>query len=170
MKLTDKQIKEWVAFFSKENRLPSLKIPCNTCDKSVTLGHGNLLKRVVKFKGVENLLRSFECRKCYRTTNQKTKEIKKKVRREKKQKKENILTKSHVFVYKGPETIILKDNPEYVAKLTASECWRPDIYLDNDRTCDTCSLHKHCACPIKTLLKDGAKRRPAPAKEIIRRK
>ena len=85
MKLTDKQVKEWTSFVIRENRLPSSKIPCNKCEGSATLVHGNLLKRVIKFKGVENLLKSFECRKCHNATKKQTKEIKRKIKKEKKQ-------------------------------------------------------------------------------------
>ena len=40
-------------------------------------------------------------------------------------------------------------NKEQVKKLTEGACWRPDIYLNNERACNGCYLFEHCACPIK---------------------
>jgi hypothetical protein len=34
-------------------------------------------------------------------------------------------------------------------ELTKNMCIRPDIYLDNDRTCDYCSINEHCSCMLK---------------------
>ena len=42
---------------------------------------------------------------------------------------------------------------EHVAILTRGACWRPDYYLDNDRTCVVCPLFKDCECRIKKMPK-----------------
>ena len=58
--------------------------------------------------------------------------------------------------YKNPETInntkknLLKTK-EGIINLTESSCIRPDIYLDNDRTCNGCPYFDHCVCSIKRL-------------------
>jgi hypothetical protein len=36
-----------------------------------------------------------------------------------------------------------------VEKITESACLRPDIYLNNERACNGCSIFEYCACPIK---------------------
>jgi len=36
-----------------------------------------------------------------------------------------------------------------IAKLTESACLRPDIYLNNERACNGCSVFEYCACPVK---------------------
>ena len=45
------------------------------------------------------------------------------------------------------------NKPEHVAILTRGACWRPDYYLDNDRTCVVCPLFKDCECRIKKMPK-----------------
>lgn len=42
---------------------------------------------------------------------------------------------------------------------TQFSCVRPDIYLDNDRTCDFCKLNKYCICPIKKFSKEYKKQK-----------
>jgi hypothetical protein len=45
----------------------------------------------------------------------------------------------------------LLKSKEGIANLTASSCIRPDIYLDNDRTCNGCPYFNDCVCSIKRL-------------------
>jgi hypothetical protein len=45
--------------------------------------------------------------------------------------------------------INLVENKRVCAETTARACWRPDIYLDNDKWCNGCSLFEACACEIK---------------------
>ncbi len=44
-------------------------------------------------------------------------------------------------------------NPEQVKKLTTGSCLRPDIYLNNRRSCEGCGFFEYCACEIKKLAK-----------------
>jgi len=46
------------------------------------------------------------------------------------------------------------NNPGDVQYLTQDTCWRPDIYLDNDHSCNTCYLKDHCLCPLKKIKKN----------------
>ena len=45
------------------------------------------------------------------------------------------------------------NNPGDVQYLTQDSCWRPDIYLDNDSSCNECYLKEHCLCPLKKIKK-----------------
>lgn len=56
------------------------------------------------------------------------------------------------FQYK-PVIIDLTKNAKACESETVGSCWRPDIFLNNNRTCDNCSLVTHCACPSKRLAK-----------------
>lgn len=156
MKLTDSVIKEWSEEYKTTNSLPSKKVPCTSCEAEVTMFSVNLHNRVSKFGGIENLLTTFKCRSC--STSPKptvVKVIKKKMEKEVKQ--EDI--KTHIYIPKPPTVINLLENPEEAAKLTYTECMRPDIFLDNNRSCDFCSLINICSCPIKCHSSDVREKR-----------
>ena len=61
------------------------------------------------------------------------------------------------YTYK-PNLINLAKNAEECKKATIGTCFRPDIYLDNDRTCDLCSLVENCSCVLKQLSKKKQKK------------
>jgi hypothetical protein len=42
---------------------------------------------------------------------------------------------------------------EGIKMVTQNACIRPDIYLDNDRTCDYCMYYEDCACNLKKVSK-----------------
>ena len=151
MKLTEEEIEKWVKFYKKHKKFPSLKIPCVKCENTVTLSYSNLTDRIEKFNGAVNLLKQFQCRKCLYSVRNETKLKIKKIKKAKKAKKEEILSKTYIYIPKEKEIIDLVQNPEYTAKLTATECWRPDIFLNNDRSCNSCSLKDICTCSIKSL-------------------
>lgn len=48
-------------------------------------------------------------------------------------------------------TVSLLENKEVAEHVTKSSCWRPDIYLDNDRFCNGCIIYENCCCPIKRI-------------------
>lgn len=171
MKLKDKSFNfdTWIKYYTKYKKFPLLKVPCTKCSKGITLTHDNLTERIKKFGGPENLLKSIECRTCLHSIKKERKALLKRKKKEKLLKKEEILNKTYIYVPKEKEVIILNKNPEYTAKITATECIRPDIYLDNDRSCDNCSIHEHCACPIKRLGKQSPKKREESSTSIKRK-
>lgn len=59
---------------------------------------------------------------------------------------------NYKFTYK-PESINLVKDVEETKKLTNGTCLRPDLYLDNDGTCDNCYIFNNCVCSIKKLKK-----------------
>jgi urocanate hydratase len=69
---------------------------------------------------------------------------------------ENLLhaAKEYKFSYK-PIRVNFK-NKEEVSSMTNGTCIRPDLYLNNDNSCVTCSLYENCACSLKNL---GKKKR-----------
>ena len=61
---------------------------------------------------------------------------------------------SSSYEYKyNPKEIDLVVNAAWCAKITETNCWRPDIFLDNDRTCNLCQLYDNCACLLKNRKK-----------------
>jgi hypothetical protein len=49
----------------------------------------------------------------------------------------------------NPSEIDLVTNTAWCKKITSSNCWRPDIFLDNDRSCGDCKLYDNCDCSLK---------------------
>lgn len=86
------------------------------------------------------------------------KEKVKRVKKEKKITREQIVTtlkehaKEFTFSY-SPEVIDLVINAEACKRETSNSCWRPDIFLNNDRSCNNCALVAHCACPSRRIAK-----------------
>jgi hypothetical protein len=60
--------------------------------------------------------------------------------------------KEYKFNYK-PASINLVKDVEETKRLTDGTCLRPDIYLDNDGSCDGCYIFNNCICGIKKLKK-----------------
>lgn len=84
------------------------------------------------------------------------KEKTKRAKKEKRITREQIVStlKEHAreftFSY-NPEIIDLVKNAEACKRETGNSCWRPDIFLNNDRTCNNCVLVENCACPARRL-------------------
>jgi hypothetical protein len=166
-----KNLKEWVAFYSEHERLPSTKILCSSCKKKATSMFGDNLKRTLpKFGSIEGLLTKFECSDC-RKAKAPVKEKKVKVPKRSNSEDGSITEKSN----SGKEYLTLdeiedrkekiratlpKFNPDFkpipydlnneddVIELTKSACQRPDIFLDYG--CPECPFYKYCACAVKT--------------------
>lgn len=58
--------------------------------------------------------------------------------------------KEFTFAY-APVVVDLAKNPDECAVATHDTCLRPDIYLNNNRTCNNCSIVEHCKCPCRRL-------------------
>jgi hypothetical protein len=171
-----KNLKEWVAFYSEHERLPSTKILCSSCKKKATSMFGDNLKRTLpKFGSIEGLLTKFECSDC-RKAKEPVKEKKVKVPRGSKAKRVNGAEDSNTAGgntasdYVSVDDIedrkekvrktLPKFNPDAkpskidfsdadsVAELTRGACQRADIYLDAG--CPECPLYKFCACASKS--------------------
>jgi hypothetical protein len=55
---------------------------------------------------------------------------------------------AYIVKPRAPQYIDLT-NEKQVAELTKSSCLRPDIFLNNDRSCNLCHIYQLCKCPIK---------------------
>jgi|688.fasta_scaffold414520_2 hypothetical protein len=141
----------WIKCYNDTGKLPEQKVPCTKCGNGVTMFSSNLTNRVAKFGSIDNLLNSFICKQCSSVGKpQKVKRVSKP--REKKVAVEVIYD---IPIYKGHvrKSIVLLDNPEMCREVTSSACFRPDLYLNADRTCDDCNLFNNCGCAIKKLSK-----------------
>jgi hypothetical protein len=144
--------KDWVECYNKTGKLPSLKLPCTTCDGSSTCFGSNLDGKIKKYGGLDTLLDTFKCRSCVSASKPK-KEKKVSVRlikrKEKEAKKELPIPQVKQFV---PRNVLLKDAPDLQDSMSASgSCLRPDIFLNSGRACDSCPYVENCNATCKTL-------------------
>lgn len=171
-----KNLKDWVAFYNANERLPSTKILCACCKKKATSMFGDNLKRTLpRFGSIEALLSKFECSDC-RKAKAPVKEKKVKVPRGNKSKHGNSAADSNIAEGNSPVGYMSVDDiedrkekvrktlprfnpdskpskidfndPDQVAELTRGACQRPDIYLDAG--CPECPMYKLCACASKS--------------------
>ena len=173
-------VTDWIESYTQTGKLPELRIPCisEDCDVTTTCFGSNLEGRIKKTEGgLRALLTTFKCRSCRGGASGKTvrmtmkdgvpvqraakavrKNTKKAAKEEHVEQLKQALRSATMNVNAVPQRISFQD-PEAVRQLTERACQRPDIYLDNDRACDGCSLYEHCACASKQLLADTGRKK-----------
>jgi hypothetical protein len=130
---------------------------CVKCQGKTTAFGTNLQGKIQKAGGLEPLLTSFVCRTC-RTADKppripKAPKRNRKVSRE--SRKADLLKNLPKMNFTRQEPIVLVQNPEYAAEVTAHSCVRPDVFLDSQRSCDFCSLYEVCKAPNRRLSSQG---------------
>jgi hypothetical protein len=65
--------------------------------------------------------------------------------------------REYVFQY-NPQIIDLTKNAEECKRATTGVCLRPDIFLNNNRSCHNCAIYEHCACSSKHIDKKFLKK------------
>lgn len=169
-----KNLKDWVAFYKENERLPNQKITCSVCKTKQTSMFGDNLKRTLpRFGSIEKLLSSFECKDCRKPLKDPVEKPKKeKVRKVKEvgntaggnsaegymtvddieDRKEKVrATLPKIDPDAKPTKIDFKD-ADSVAELTKGVCQRPDIFLDAG--CKYCPLAEFCKCNSKDMKRD----------------
>ena len=137
---------EWIKCYNETGKLPEKMVPCSKCGTGVTMFSVNLTNRVAKFGGIDNLLTTFKCKSCSSVNKPQ------KVKRVSKPKEPKItIEKYDIPVYSGYTKTLVNLN-ETKSDVT-NTCWRPDLYLNADKTCDDCSLFTNCNCHLKKLSK-----------------
>jgi len=151
-------IKAEEALLKQTGRLSSHPhIFCIVCEGKTTAFGSNLENKVSKAGGLEELLSTFKCRQCRNVG--KTPRLPKAPKRNKgvsKQSKAAALVKDlPKMQFSERKPIVLVDNPEFAAKVTAHSCVRPDVFLDSNRSCDFCALYEVCKAPNRRLSSQG---------------
>ena len=126
---------------------------CSCCGSKTTMFGTNLISRIAQYGSLEKLLTEFKCKSC-RSVGKAPKVVRVKKARPKKliiEKNEDQRYDIPVFKNEPPQSIDLVTNADVCRDLTRNQCWRPDIYLNNARTCDKCSLHKNCSSKLRRL-------------------
>jgi hypothetical protein len=145
--------KEQLESYKKNGHLLNKKIQCNKCGTDITCFGSNLSGKISKFSSIEKLLENFVCRSC--TSSSKPKKIV--VKAEKKPvkiAKEDIVYDVPKMKFSIKRDVLLSEAPDLIESVSKNgSCIRPDIYLNNDRSCDGCSLYTSCLASIKNLSK-----------------
>lgn len=158
---------EWVKCYDSTGKLPSINIPCSKCQLGITAAHGNLRSKIEKYGSINKLLESFVCKDC-KSCDEKPRVIKKKdIKKSKhKHKEEDVASvkKDEHGRYNIPAVNLNPERHVYsieeivksqilTEEFTRGACMSPQLYLNNDDTCDKCPLYANCACGIKQLSK-----------------
>jgi hypothetical protein len=137
-------------------------IHCSKCNGKTTAFGTNLQGKIEKAGSLGDLLSSFECRSCRNVGKpQRVPKAPKRKRKETKAYRKQVLLKDlPKMVFSERKPIVLLDNPEYTAQVTAHACQRPDVFLDSNRSCDFCSLYEICKAPNRRLSSQGWQAKP----------
>jgi hypothetical protein len=160
-----KQINEWVECFEKNKKLPEKQVPCSKCDSKVTMWSTNLTNRLTKFRGIRDLLTNFTCRDCGPKKAKVAVVVKAKAPKVKKEIVviEPVVSEVKETKYnrlpavKSGTVIDLVVDAEYCKIYTEGACVRPDIFLDNDRSCNKCRLYENCRASCRRLANEKAR-------------
>jgi hypothetical protein len=146
----------WLEYHKENNKLPYGEITCCKCKSFPAKLKGAGMKHALKAAGgnIEVMLKSTMCKEC-KLISAPQKEKKPVVKRIKTQWEieeeiEKIRRDMPKINLNSPRNIInLNKDKKMCEELTRNMCIRPDIYLDNDRTCDYCSINECCSCHLK---------------------
>ncbi len=157
MKTTTTTIQQEERSLKATGRLSSHPFICCTgCGKKVTAFGQNLKGKIQRAGGLVELLERFKCRGCllpgFVVKEHKIKKQKTKKRQNRIQELMNNIPK---ITFTKREPLSLYDNPDLTAEITATGCFRPDIFLDSGKTCDYCPLYNLCKAPNRKLSSAG---------------
>ena len=149
-------IKLWLNFYEEHKKLPYNEIICCKCKSFPAKLKGAGIKHALKNAGgnIEVMLKSTMCKECRNLSNP-VKERKPIVKKHKtllemEEEIEKIRRDMPKINLNSPRNIInLVKDRDMCEQLTKDTCIRPDIYLDNDKSCDNCSINENCKCPLK---------------------
>jgi hypothetical protein len=145
--------KEQLESYKTNGHLINKKIVCTNCTVHITCFGSNLDGKISKYGGIETLLDTFKCRKCVSASKPK-KIVIKAEKKPVKIAKEEIVYDIPKMIFKEKRNVLLSEAPDLIQSVSKNgSCIRPDIYLNNDRHCDGCSLYSSCLASIKNLSK-----------------
>lgn len=151
----------WLTYYKQNNKFPHQRILCCECQQGFASIKG--IGLVKAFERCDNdpsrVLTETKCKDCKALEPKQKKQPRVLTSEELEARAEEIRKNlPKINFYKERQVIDLTKDKDACAYYTSIACVRPDIYLDNDRTCDHCSINKHCACPIKKFSKEYNKK------------
>jgi hypothetical protein len=159
--LTEELIQKFIAHFNQYGSFPGQKIPCTVTGKLTTCVGPWLKKKVKEFGSAEALLRNYKCRGV--TKKPKTEKPPGKKGRKKSAAKITIEGKPvydipKIDLHQGPRPL----SADEITECSISSCFRPDLFLNNDRSCNGCQFFDLC--------KNSNKNLKSLSKKTVRRK
>jgi len=148
-------LKSWLNFYNETKKLPYKKIVCSNCKNAyVSVVGAGLASLKKQFDNdIERILSKSCCKVCRDILDPKEKKVyvPKILTKEEMEDRAEEIRKDlpKIDLNKAIETIDLTKNEKVCAEITASSCWRPDIYLDFG--CESCKISKFCSCRLKNL-------------------
>jgi hypothetical protein len=149
-------MKMWMEFYNEHKKLPYGEITCCKCKSFPAKLKGAGMKHALKNAGgdIEVMLKSTMCKDCRLLSlpQKEKKPVEKRIKTqwEIEEEIEKIRREMPKIDLNKPRTVInLNKDSKMCAELTKNMCIRPDIYLNNDRSCDYCSINEHCSCALK---------------------
>lgn len=152
-------MKKWLNYYETYNKFPHDKIMCSKCKSTqVSLkGRGKKIIFDACDSDPKRILTETICKSCkekFYPIEKKKKEYVPETLEEREMRIEEIRASLPKIDLNKERTIIdLVKDKEACVEFTKNMCIRPDIYLNNDKTCDNCSLRKNCSCIIKKFSK-----------------
>ena len=146
--MTEEQIQGIVNHFNTKGSIPGNKIVCTATGKLTTCVGPWRAKKIAEYGGVENLIRSYKCRgvnKQIRAEKIKAIGTTKKARKAKQKEEIN---------YDIPQMKISERKPlsgQDLVDATKTACQRPDIYLNDNRSCNNCGFCDICLNSLKKV-------------------
>lgn len=149
-------LKGWMEYYKQHGKFPYKQILCCKCHLGFASMKGLGWKKALeRCDGEVSRILSETCCKDCREVIPKEKKVKVFSREEMEARAEEVRRNlPKIDLNKERQVINLNKDKEACAFHTQFACLRPDVYLDNDRTCDYCSINKHCACSIKKFSKN----------------
>lgn len=145
----------WMEYYKEYKKFPHDRVLCGLCHEGFASLKGlGWAKAFERCDGdAFRVLNETKCKDCKQ--------------KEPKEKKKKVLTPEEmearaeeirrnlpkIDLHKERQVIDLTKDKDACEFYTQFACMRPDIYLDNDKTCDYCSINKWCACPLKKFSK-----------------
>jgi hypothetical protein len=155
-------LESWIDFYNKNQKLPNDKIICSSC-KSIFVslkGRGKKIAFDACNNDVRRVLTETSCKECKNKNNppeKKKKEYKVETEEERFARIEKIRQDIPKINFNKPRQSLNFRDEQTCIKHTES-CMRPDIYLNNDKTCDNCYINKFCRCKLKKFSKNYEKK------------
>jgi hypothetical protein len=150
--MTPQQIQKEVAHYKSTKKLTTHPHLICTVTGEKVMAFGQMLeKKIERHGGLEKLLSTFVSRKA--KSSQKPPKPQKATRRKRKEKiieKVDEVYDIPTFRNEPPTSLKLSEYPEH----TRGACLRPDIFLNNSRTCDECHLSNFCLASCKRFSKN----------------
>jgi len=150
--MTPQQIQKEVAHYKSTKKLTTHPHLICTMTGEKVMAFGQMLeKKIERYGNLENLLKTFVSRKAKSIQKgPKPQKASKKPRKEKIIEKIDEVYDIPTFRNEPPTILNLSEHPEH----TRDACLRPDVFLNNSRTCDECSLSTFCLAPNKRFSKN----------------